>query len=200
MLAVTIIATVIAALSTMVAVMALRHAKSSAHAARRSAEAAERSAGAAAVTAAADRAEDHRRRAPRLLLEPDVLAEHDGDRVIYRITNNGPVDLDSVIVHRPIVGIVEGSIVHPVSATGRPDVDWADEVEIGRIELGTYGRFTLSLGSTQNLPEFRVKIVSTVGAEQWTQVELLRETRKAPPARVASARVAGRRTRSSGGS
>lgn len=185
MLVLTVIATMVAAVSAVLAVLALREAKRSANAAedslaeaKRSADAAEKSAGAAAVTAEADHAEDHRRRTPRLVMTIDAKAEHDGTEVIYRVTNEGPADLDSVVVHRPLLGDVEGRIVHPVARTG---AEYSDAAEIGPIAMGTYGRFTLRLGSGVVLPEFRVKIVSIAGDESWSSVARLDEPRKPPP-------------------
>jgi NAD-specific glutamate dehydrogenase len=156
MLTLTVIATVVAAVSALVAMLALRQAKRSADAAEdslaeaeRSADAAEESTGAAAVTAAADRAEDHRRRTPRLAVAVEAKAEHDGSNVIYGVTNEGPADLDSVVVHRPILGDVERRIVHPVARTG---AEYGDAAEIGPVAMGTYGRFTLSRGSASGCP------------------------------------------------
>lgn len=74
---------------------------------KRSADAAEMSTGAAAATAEADRAEDHRRRTPRLVVAVEAKTEHDGTNVIYCVSNEGPADLDSVVVNRPILGDVE---------------------------------------------------------------------------------------------
>ena len=82
----------------------------------------------------------------------DAKAEHDGTDALYRVTNEGPADLDSVVVHRPILGDVEGRIVHPVAPTG---AEYDDEAEIGPIAMGTYGCFMLRLGSGLVLPEFR---------------------------------------------
>jgi NAD-specific glutamate dehydrogenase len=192
MLALTIIATTVAVVSAVVAVLALRHAKRSADAAeesvteaKRSADAAEKSAGAAAITAEADRAEDHRQRKPHLLVTVDQLAAHDGTAAIYRVTNEGPCDLDSVVVHLPILGEVEGRIHHPVATTGS---DYGETAEVGPIVMGTYGRFTLSLGSGAALPKFRVKIVSRAGGEEWSEVVLLDHPRQPPPPRGSSAR------------
>ena len=182
MVALTIIAITVAVVSAAVAVRALRHSKRSADAAhgslaeaRRSADAAEKSAGAAAITAEADRAEDHRRREPRLLVTVERLAAYDGTSVIYRVTNEGPADLDSVVVHEPVLGEVEGRIHHPVARTG---TDFGATAEVGPIPMGTYGRFTLSLGSRIALPEFRVKVVSRVGSEEWSVVVLLDHPRE----------------------
>lgn len=193
MLALTIIATIVAVVSAAVAVLALRQAKRSSDAAedtlaeaKRSADAAEHSAGAAMITAEADRSADHRLRQPRLLVTVDQLAAHDGNAAIYRVTNEGPADLDSVFVHEPILGEVEGRTRHPVARTGS---DYAQTAELGPIALGTYGRFTLSLGSGSTLPQFRVKIVSRVGTEKWTEVILLENPRRPRPTRISTAKL-----------
>lgn len=200
MLTITIVATVVAAVSAVVALLALKHAKRSADAAeesldnaRRSADAAERSAGAAVITAEADRDESHRKRAPRLIVAVETMVEHDDINVIYRVTNEGSTDLDAVVVHRPILGDVEGRTIHPVARVGS---DYDDEAEIGPIAMGSYGRFTLSLGPGSVLPEFRLKIVSTVSDESWPTTVLLDQPRKPPPpplAAVASPAGVGRR-------
>lgn len=175
MLALTIVATAVAVLSAATAVLAVRHAKRSADAseksvaeAKRSADAAEKSAGAAAITAEADRAEDHRQRRPRLLVAVEPFVAPDGTQAIYRVTNRGTTDIDSVVVHQPIIGEVEGQIIHPVAATG--EGDYGETAELGPIVMGSYRRFTLSLGSRAALPEFSVKVVSCVGNEEWAEV------------------------------
>lgn len=192
MLALTIIATTVAVVSAIVAVLALRHAKRSADAseqsvseAKRSADAAEKSAGAAAITAETDRADDHRKRKPRLLVTVDQLVAPDGREAIYRVTNEGPADLISVVVHQPILGTVEGRINHPVATTG---LDYGETAELGPVVMGTYGRFTLSLGSNATLPEFRVKIVSRAGGEEWSEVVVLDYPRRPPHPRITSDR------------
>jgi len=55
--------------------------------------------------------------------------------------------------------------------------------------MGTYGRFTLSLGSKAALPEFRVKVVSRAGDEKWVRVVLFDYPRRPPPGRMLSARA-----------
>ncbi len=58
-----------------------------------------------------------------------------------------------------------------------------------RFVMGTYGRFTLSLGSKAALPEFRVKVVSRAGDEKWVRVVLFDYPRRPPPGRMLSARA-----------
>lgn len=186
MLALTVIATVVAVVSAVIAGLAYATSKNAAADAKRSADAAERSAGAALITAEADRAENHRQRQPRLAVTVDELAAHDGTEVIYRVTNEGPVDLDSVVVRRPVLGEVEGRIVHQVARTGG---DYGDAADLGPIPLGTYERFTLSLGVNKTLPEFKVKVVCAVGDEDWTEVVTLDQPRRPPPPRVSRASI-----------
>ena len=176
MLALTIIATIVAAVAAFAAWRSAEHARSSLAQAKRSADAAEKAAGAAAITAAADRAEDHRARTPRLTVSVDSPAVHDGTD--YRIRNEGPADLDSVVVHRPIV---ETGVMHPVARTGD---EYGEEARLGPMPMGASDRFTLSLGSGVTLPEFRVKIVSRAGDEEWATVVLLDKARRPPPPRV----------------
>lgn len=185
MLVLAVLTTAVAAASSIIAVLALRHAGRSANAAekslteaKRSADAAEKSAGAAAVTAEAARSEDHRSRAPLIEVSVDTMAAHNGTDAIYRVTNEGPTDLESVVIHRPVLGDVEGGISHQVARTGS---GYGDSAEIGPIKMGTYERFTLSLGSGTVLPDFRVKIVTSVGEESWSTVVHLDQPRQPPP-------------------
>ena len=43
---------------------------------------------------------------------------HDGTDAIFRVLNDGQPDLDSVVVHRPVLGEVEGRIDHPLAPSG----------------------------------------------------------------------------------
>jgi NAD-specific glutamate dehydrogenase len=93
-------------------------AEASVREAGRSAAAAEAAARSSAVSADADRAADHRARAPRLDLALESPAEHDGTDAIYRVRNQGPTSLDSIVVHRPLTQHDVGRVVHPVAAVG----------------------------------------------------------------------------------
>ena len=114
------------------------------------------------------------------------LVPRDGRDAIYRVTNEGPVDLDSVVVYEPVLGEVEGRIRHPVARTGS---DYSRTAEVGPIPMGTYGRFTLSLGVGVELPQFRVKIVSRAGEEEWAELVLLDPPRERRAARASSIRL-----------
>lgn len=180
MLIVAIAAALAAGVSALFAWRSAAHAKRSVAEATRSADAAETAAGAAMITAQADRAEDHRKRAPKLAVVVEELVEHDGDAVIYRVRNNGPADLDSVVVHRPVMGDVEGRIRYDVAATTR--TGWDSTAEIGPILVAEYGRFTLALGHGATLPEFVVKIISRAGDDEpWVTTETLAHPRRDPP-------------------
>lgn len=123
-----------------------------------------RSADAAEVTAKADRAEDLRRREPQLSVRIEKQPETPVRDLIYCVDNDGPADLDSVVVYQPI--LADGTI-HPVARTGE---DYGPIAEIGPIVMGTYGRFTFSLGPGPTPHGLRVRIVSMVGDDSWTRV------------------------------
>ena len=125
--------------SALIAVRAVRAASRSADAASRSADAAESS--------------DRRARTPRLaiLLSDHVLAPN--DKVIYRVRNDGPQDLDGVVVHPPRP---PDRITYPIAITG---AGWADdEIGLGPLAMTQETRFTLCCGTARDVPEFRVVI------------------------------------------
>jgi len=149
--------------------------------AKRAADAAERSAGAATITAEADRAQEHRARQPRLRVVVDQLAAHDGPSVIYRVHNDGPANLESVVVNQPVPSEADGRIHHEVAPIGG---SWSSEAEIGPIGMGAHARFTLSLGHAPNLPAFAVRIDCRAGVEDWSEVIHLDEPREPRPNQV----------------
>src|SRR6185437_8722079 len=102
---------------------------------------------------------------------------------IFVVRNDGPQDLDSVVVHRPrpADGITYGIAV--TSAT-----DFQDQADLGQLAMAQEARFTLSYGSTPKLPEFRVRIVCRLGDEEWHLTQLLEEGREDSPPMVFSAR------------
>lgn len=166
-------------------------AERSANAADRSADEAKRSADAAASTARVEEARHHEERRPRLTVALDPGTVRDTDRVIYRVSHDKAVGLDSVIVHRPTLGEVEGAIEHDVARTGRGG--WGKEVQVGPIRPGTYERFTLHTGKAPVLPAFRVKIVVRIGDEEWAQVVQLEDPRNVAPDVFWPRGVSGRR-------
>lgn len=141
----------------------VRHAKRSARASERSAQAAE--------------AVDRRARTPRLTIVLDHPEPAPNDRVIYRLCNDGPQDLDSIVVFRPRP---PDRITYPIAWTGRSNGWVDDEVDIGPLTLGQETRITLCCGVAQDLPEFRVRIECRAGTDSWTLLETL------PPPRMSS--------------
>ncbi len=150
-----IAALVVSVISLIVAFLARRDASRSAEAAERSAQTAE--------------AEDRRVRTPQLEIiltdpSPSPIA-----LVIYRIRNDGPQDLDDLIVHRPQTS---DQIIYPLAITGGSD--WAeDEIHLGPIVLGQEVQFTFCCGVAPELPEFRVRIECRAGNESWEMIRVL---------------------------
>ena len=162
-------------ISTKIARASRATAEKSVAEAKRSADAADRSADAAVSTARVESARHHEERRPRLSVALDPGTVRDSDRVIYRVTHDASVDLDSVVVHRPVLGEVEGGIKHEVARTGRGS--FGNEAQVGPIGSGTYERFTLHVGNAPVLPAFRVEIIVRIGDEEWPQIVKLADPR-----------------------
>lgn len=159
-IALSIAALAVTVVSVIVALLARREAARSADAATRSADAAE--------------AVDHRARSPQLDIRLSHPAPAPVDRVIYNIRNDGPHDLDDLIVYRPRT---IDRIKYPIAATGRGDYA-DDEVHLGPLALTQEARFTLCCGASPDVPEFRVRIECLAGQETWTMTELLPSPRE----------------------
>jgi hypothetical protein len=145
--------------------------------ARKAVGAAERSAVSAELT-------ERRERTPRLaiLLDNPVLAP--GDRVIYRVRNDGPQDLDTLTIYRPRPS---DRITYPI---GKLSETWADDrIEWASLALTEEVSFTLCCGAAIEVPEFRVRVECRSGTDEWTLNELLPSPRaKRPPMGVARIR------------
>lgn len=146
---------VVAVTSVLIALLARRDSFRSAAAALRSADAAE--------------AVDRRSRTPQL----DITLRHPApapvDRVIYNVRNDGPQDLDDMIIYRPRP---TDRITYPIAATGRGDYA-DDEIHFGTLPLTQEVMFTLCCGASDEVPEFRVRIECVAGEETWTLTQLL---------------------------
>lgn len=96
--------------------------------------------------------------------------------MIYRVRNNGPQDLDALIVHRPRVPAgprIPDGIKYPLAVTGGW-TGWADdEIEFGRLPLGQVVDFTLCCGAEMKLRQFRVRIECLAGSDRWEMLVLL---------------------------
>ncbi len=158
-----------------------RAATSSASASTRSADAAERSAIEAHRSSDMAEAADRRARKPKLDIRRTGPAGADlSDRVIYQVRNDGPQDLDSLVVYRPRVpaapGVPDG-IKYQLAVTGGA-ADWSeDEIELGPLLLTQVASLTLSCGAAMTLPEFRVKIECRAGADRWEMTASLPKPR-----------------------
>lgn len=117
----------------------------------------------------AQEAEDRRARSPRLAIGP----QHAGDgatSVIYVVRNDGPQDLDSLVIYRPRP---HDGITYPIAKTGS---DWAtDEVELGPLAMTQEAHFTLCVGAASPMPAFRVRITCRSGRDTWDLAETLEE-------------------------
>lgn len=159
-------------ISIIVSVLALAIALASAVFSYRSSRAATRSANAV-------EASERRARTPELVIVLDRPTPAPNDRVIYRVRNDGPQDLDSVLVYRPRP---TDGIKYPITITGGC-TGWAvDEVDLGPLALTEEARFTLCCSAAQQLPEFRVRIECRSGTEEWTVHKLLPSPRGPAPA------------------
>lgn len=155
------IATLLVSLvSAIIAFIARHDSKQSAEAAQQSAEAAQ--------------AVDHRARTPQLEIILSKAEPAPTDRVIYKVRNGGPQDLDSLIIYRPRPS---DQITYQIASTDGHG-GWAnDEIPLGLVSLGQEARFTLCCGVAPELPEFRVLIECISGNETW------RMTKSLPPPR-----------------
>jgi hypothetical protein len=112
---------------------------------------------------------DRRERVPKLEVWLEHPAPPGTDRVIYYLRNDGPTDLDSVVVYRPRTA---DRITYPIAQTGRGS--WEDdEVDIGPLALGQRVAVTLCCGVADVLPEFRCRLECRHGEDAWTVVLLL---------------------------
>jgi hypothetical protein len=145
----------VAITSVVIALLARRDSAKSAVAAARSAEAAE--------------ATDRRSRTPQLDIKLRHPAPAPVDRVIYSVRNDGPQDLDDLVIYRPRP---TDRITYPIAPTGRGDYA-DDEIYFGPVSLTQEVMFTLCCGASAELPEFRLRIECVAGEDSWTLTQLL---------------------------
>ena len=152
---------VVALLAVGVSVASVIYARRAAHAAEQEAK----------TAAAAER----RANEPVLVVEIEEQVDESANSAIYSIRNDGPNDLDRLAVHRPRPS---DGIRYPIAPVGQ---DWCeDEAELGPVAMGHAVRFVLSIGSREELPEFRVRVVSERGADRWERAVLLDPPRARP--------------------
>ncbi|MEN2742495.1 hypothetical protein ABCS02_32365 [Microbacterium sp. X-17] len=160
-LSVAIVSLVVAALSATVAIISVVYA-------RRSARAAESS---AAVST--DR---HRRdREPQLRIWLPEMIDVAEDKAIYHLINDGPDDLDSVVIFKPFA---TDDLSRPIAITG--EGNFRHEIQLGALPMGVERRFTVAVGAgsdSRTDPDLRLRIVCTRGSDTWTLVKALEDFR-----------------------
>ena len=120
----------------------------------------------------AQEAADRRARSPRLVVSP-LPADEGATSVIYALRNDGPQDLDAIVIYRPRPN---DDITYPIARTGH---DWvADEVDLGPLAMTQEARFTLGVGVAASLPTFQVRIECRAGRDTWDLPETLEPPRR----------------------
>ena len=151
-----IVTPVIGVAALVVAFRALHESGRAAKAAERAAEASERAADSAEAT-------DRRNREPQLTIMLSDPVAAPGDRAIYRVRNDGPQDLDSILIYPPTT---TDRITYPIAITGAGG--WQTEpIELGPLALTHENRLTLCCGTANVLPEFHVRIEGRAGNDRW---------------------------------
>ena len=92
-------------------------------------------------------------------------------QAMYYVQNQGKEDLDSVMVQRPATA---DGVRYPVARLGQ---EFADEAELGPLEIKAKQAFVLSIGSAEDLPQFRVRIKCRVGKDVWEDAYVLDDPR-----------------------
>ena len=142
----------------------------------RSMLASERSAKASEQSAAVARDADRRAREPRLVVTPQGDADPQTNQMFYTLRNDGPQDLESVMIHRPITS--DGTTYR----VRRPSQDYAAAIELGPLPITAEARFGLSIGTGNDRPDFRARIECVHGQDHWTVTRRL----DVPPSVAAS--------------
>jgi hypothetical protein len=159
---VTIVATALAAIAIVVSIAALRHAK--------------RSADASEASAAAAKSLERQSRTPDLKITLDHPAVAPQDKALYHVRNEGPQDLVSVTIYRPIT---RDRVTYPLALTGAGEGFADDEISFP-LPLGTERTITLCCGAAPKPPEFRVRIVCVAGDDKWELTKDLPAPRGVP--------------------
>jgi hypothetical protein len=136
----------------------------------KSASAADKSATAALRLADIAEANDRRARTPKLAVILDSPVQAPGERVIYRIRNESPQLLESVLVHRPPQ---PDRRIFPIGLTGGAYAEGDEPVQLGPLAFSEEKRMTLHCGAEVVPPEFRVIIECASGADSWSLATVL---------------------------
>jgi hypothetical protein len=150
-LPVTVAALTVAVLALVVSLLSVAYTRRATHAAER----------ATSTQEAADR----RAREPRLVVS--MAGNEDSRNILYGLYNDGPQDLDAVLVRRPET---KGGGTYLVARVGG---NFGDTVDLGRLPMGDTGFFMLAIGTVVPLPVFRVRIECQAGSDRWLLVREL---------------------------
>jgi hypothetical protein len=131
--------------------------------------------GEATRSANAAEAADRRERTPKLVISLTSPAPFGSDKAIYTVRNDGPQDLDSVVIHRPVA---RDNIVYSVTPTGIGR-GFGDVADLGPMPLAERVKFTMACGPADELPEFLVRVEARAGRDEWTVNQLLADPRGA---------------------
>jgi hypothetical protein len=167
-----VVAICIGGLAAVISAIAVRYSASAVRAAKESARSAVRSADFAA-------AEDRRSRTPNLAIWLSDGAPGTQSIAIYRIRNDGPHDLDSVVISQPLTS---DQITYRLSHTGHNQTN--APLGIGPLALNEETRLTLECGGNPVLPDFRVRIRCQAGIDSWELPCLLPPPRTEPAPQV----------------
>lgn len=142
---------------------------------------ARRAAAASEVQAKVAAAADHRAREPKLTFEVKRAAREADGRAWIEVTNDGPNDLDSVVIYRPET---DDLVRYPVAPMGG---EVGDEAELGPMPRLSKREFLLVVGpGAQRLPRFVIRTSAYVGEERWDGAHELSDVRFLMPRFVVS--------------
>ena len=114
---------------------------------------------------------DLRARHPVLVVTLHDKVSSGETQALYYVENRGREDLDSVVVQSPVTS---DRVRYPVARFGQ---DFADEAELGPLEIRAKQAFVLSIGSAEELPEFRVRFKCRAGKDAWDDADVLDDPR-----------------------
>ena len=96
---------------------------------------------------------DHMARTPRLSVKLVDPAQYPSTIAIYSVRNEGPEDLGSVQVYRPVT---DNRVEYPLAITGV--TNWLDVIDVGPLRVGEQRKFSLSCGNAESLPPLHVRV------------------------------------------
>jgi hypothetical protein len=153
-LTLSIIALALSAVSAIFAGFSARAAGSSARSDKKSARAAQTA--------------EHISLQPVIVITKEAPVPSSSDRIVFRMLNVEPQDLDEVIIHPPR----HNKNSYPISV-GRSG-NWVnDKASLGPLKQGDEVRFSVRSGGAKELPNFVVKIEFHKGDVKWDVTEQL---------------------------